>query len=208
MEERFCEWCGGRNTRLRAVMLEAEQLERGWVGGAQLAAGHALAACPTSVPGWCLPPPPAPPAPTCCLLLLNCFHQLVSCPCPCPPYPHPPPHHQPAVHSARFRATHPLQDCITPNWVGHGRWMLFDLTARRVDWGPALGGDGVVTHQSLPDVHHAFADVEDIKRGEWCEGDGGLWGSGWGSRGPGQAGTSVCVGGGGGAGACQGRDGS
>jgi hypothetical protein len=29
-------------------------------------------------------------------------------------------------------------------WVGHGRWLLLDLAAVRTDWGPALGGEGVV----------------------------------------------------------------
>jgi hypothetical protein len=33
---------------------------------------------------------------------------------------------------------------MTPLWVGHGRWLLVDLTAQKTDWGPALGGDGVV----------------------------------------------------------------
>jgi hypothetical protein len=64
------------------------------------------------------------------------------------------------VHNARFRAAHPLEDCATPAWVGHGRWLLLDLSAYRADYGPALGGDGVVSHGSLPDVNYAFQDTE------------------------------------------------
>lgn len=36
-----------------------------------------------------------------------------------------------AVHNPRWRATHPLEDCPTPLWVSHSRWLLLDLTARR-----------------------------------------------------------------------------
>eukprot|EP00879_Flechtneria_rotunda_P012231 GHRR01012773.1.p1 GENE.GHRR01012773.1~~GHRR01012773.1.p1 ORF type:complete len:1051 (+),score=372.66 GHRR01012773.1:153-3305(+) len=65
------------------------------------------------------------------------------------------------LHNPRFRATHPLEDCPTPLWVSKTRWLLLDLTARRTDWGPALGGDGVVTHNTLPDVSYAFAETEE-----------------------------------------------
>jgi hypothetical protein len=33
---------------------------------------------------------------------------------------------------------------LTPAWVGGGRWLLLDLTAAKSEWGPALGGDGLV----------------------------------------------------------------
>lgn len=33
---------------------------------------------------------------------------------------------------------------MTPAWVGRGRWLLLDLGAVKPDYGPALGGDGVV----------------------------------------------------------------
>ena len=42
------------------------------------------------------------------------------------------------MHNARFRAAHPLEDCATPAWVGHGRWLLLDLSAYRADYGPDL----------------------------------------------------------------------
>ena len=37
-----------------------------------------------------------------------------------------------------------MEDCLVPSWVGHGRWLLLDLTATKADYGPALGGEGVV----------------------------------------------------------------
>lgn len=62
---------------------------------------------------------------------------------PAPPPP-PPPAPTPTVHNPKWRAGHPLQDCLTPAWVSGARWLLLDLAADRGDWGPALGGDGVV----------------------------------------------------------------
>lgn len=45
-------------------------------------------------------------------------------------------------------------------WVGHGRWIYMDLTAGGFDWGPALGGEGVVTPSSLPSAGDYFATVQ------------------------------------------------
>ncbi len=47
-----------------------------------------------------------------------------------------------------------------------------DLAARRGDWGPALGGDGVVTFNSLPDVAYVFGSAGDQLAGafECCFG--------------------------------------
>lgn len=70
-----------------------------------------------------------------------------------------------AVHNPRFKATHPLEDCPTPLWVSQSRWLLVDLTARRTDWGPALGGEGVVVHNTLPDVSYAFGVAEEKRTG-------------------------------------------
>jgi hypothetical protein len=47
---------------------------------------------------------------------------------------------------------------------------MVDLTARRTDWGPALGGDGIVTHLTLPDVHHSFAEAAEKKRSKQGKG--------------------------------------
>lgn len=57
---------------------------------------------------------------------------------PLPPLPYP------SVYNPKWRASHPLEDCVTNTWVGHGRWLLLDLTAQKADYGPALGGEGVV----------------------------------------------------------------
>jgi hypothetical protein len=72
-----------------------------------------------------------------------------------------------AVHNPKFKATHPLEDCPTPLWVSQSRWLMMDLTARRTDWGPALGGDGVVVHTTLPDVSYAFSNAEEKRAGRW-----------------------------------------
>jgi hypothetical protein len=40
-----------------------------------------------------------------------------------------------------------------------------DSTARRTDWGPALGGDGVVVHTTLPDISYAFGNAEEKRAG-------------------------------------------
>lgn len=51
------------------------------------------------------------------------------------------------------------------NWLGSGRWALLDLSAAPSDWGPVLGGDGVVTKRGrLPSLERAFAPVEAAKR--------------------------------------------
>lgn len=52
-------------------------------------------------------------------------------------------------------------------WVGGGRWVLIDLTAGGKDWGPALGGDGVVTHHSLPHLDTFLLDIKSAKDGKW-----------------------------------------
>ncbi|GBF99091.1 hypothetical protein Rsub_11900 [Raphidocelis subcapitata] len=68
-----------------------------------------------------------------------------------------------AVHNPKWRASHPLEDCLVPAWTGHGRWLLLDLTAQKSDWGPAMGGEGVVTTSTLPDVTALFSDVADAR---------------------------------------------
>lgn len=39
-------------------------------------------------------------------------------------------------------------------------------TRDRTDWGPALGGDGVVHYNSLPDINYAFGVAESKRSGE------------------------------------------
>jgi len=48
------------------------------------------------------------------------------------------------VYNPKWRASHPLEDCPTATWVGHGRWALLDLTAQKTEYGPAVGGEGGV----------------------------------------------------------------
>ncbi|KAG2501680.1 hypothetical protein HYH03_000182 [Edaphochlamys debaryana] len=68
-----------------------------------------------------------------------------------------------AVHTT-FHALHPGEDCLVNTWVGtRGRWVMLDLTAGGKDWGPALGGDGTVHHQTLPHVHELFGGVRRLK---------------------------------------------
>jgi hypothetical protein len=45
--------------------------------------------------------------------------------------------------------------------------LLMDLTARRTDWGPALGGDDVVVHTTLPDIFYVFGNAEEKCAGRW-----------------------------------------
>ncbi|GBF97200.1 hypothetical protein Rsub_10061 [Raphidocelis subcapitata] len=71
-----------------------------------------------------------------------------------------PPEH---FHNPKWLAGHPLQDCLTPAWVSRGRWLLLDLAADRPDWGPALGGDGVVVDGTIPDVSRVFASASDAR---------------------------------------------
>lgn len=70
------------------------------------------------------------------------------------------------MHNPRFHGSHPMEDCGTPLWVSQSRWLMLDLTAKRNDWGPALGGDGVVVHNSLPDVGYTFGVVEEKRAGD------------------------------------------
>jgi hypothetical protein len=70
------------------------------------------------------------------LAVLSAHNQPITPHPTCPPTP---------VHNPKWGASHPLEDCITPAWVGHSRWMLLDLTAQKSDYGPAAGGEGIVT---------------------------------------------------------------
>lgn len=57
--------------------------------------------------------------------------------------------------------------CITSVCVQYCVYLcvhIYNLT--RTDWGPALGGDGVVHYNSLPDVNYAFGTAESKKSGE------------------------------------------
>ena len=65
-----------------------------------------------------------------------------------------------------FRTAHRAEDCLVGHWVGPKRWLLLDLTAGGSDWGPALGGDGVVGQHSMPKAGDYFGQLLKDKKGE------------------------------------------
>eukprot|EP00955_Chlamydomonas_euryale_P046048 353304-Chlamydomonas_euryale.AAC.13 len=66
---------------------------------------------------------------------------------------------------SRFSTAHPATDCLVGNWVGRTRWLMLDLTATAgVEWGPSLGGDGVVHDATVPRVANYFGGVADQQR--------------------------------------------
>mmetsp|Transcript_32185 Transcript_32185/g.96098 ORF Transcript_32185/g.96098 Transcript_32185/m.96098 type:complete len:1123 (-) Transcript_32185:516-3884(-) len=65
---------------------------------------------------------------------------------------------------SRFRTAHPAEDCLVGNWVGLKRWLLLDLTAAAGDWGPAAGGEGVVTRATVPRVQDFFGALVQRQR--------------------------------------------
>ncbi|KAJ9520835.1 hypothetical protein QJQ45_014031 [Haematococcus lacustris] len=65
---------------------------------------------------------------------------------------------------SKFHTMHPAEDCLVGNWVGAGRWALLDLTAGGGDWGPAMGGDGVVHRHTVPSVMDHFSRLHNLKQ--------------------------------------------
>lgn len=47
---------------------------------------------------------------------------------------------------------------MTAHWMGPGRSVFMDLSAGPFSWGPVVGGEGVMTHHTLPDVA-TFASI-------------------------------------------------
>lgn len=65
--------------------------------------------------------------------------------------------HRPnATAFGRLRVMEPEEGCMVDTWVGHERWLMMDLTVLGQDWGPYLGGDGIKTYDSLPQVAKYF----------------------------------------------------
>ena len=59
---------------------------------------------------------------------------------------------------------------------GRKRWLLLDLTAAGSDWGPALGGDGIVDKHSMPRVANYFGQLSEDKKSEaGARGEVALW---------------------------------
>ncbi|KAK1549687.1 hypothetical protein Q3G72_006205 [Acer saccharum] len=57
-------------------------------------------------------------------------------------------------------------ECLTDTWIGKDRWAFIDLTAGPFSWGPAVGGEGVRTELSLPNVGKTIGAVEEISEDE------------------------------------------
>lgn len=50
-------------------------------------------------------------------------------------------------------------ECLTDTWIGKDRWAFIDLSAGPFSWGPAVGGEGVRTELSLPNVEKTIGAV-------------------------------------------------
>ncbi|KAJ9145622.1 hypothetical protein P3X46_027985 [Hevea brasiliensis] len=57
-------------------------------------------------------------------------------------------------------------ECLTDTWIGRDRWAFIDLTAGPFSWGPAVGGEGVRTDHSLPNVTKTIGAVAEISEDE------------------------------------------
>ncbi|KAG9450142.1 hypothetical protein H6P81_010107 [Aristolochia fimbriata] len=66
--------------------------------------------------------------------------------------------------SGELDGLHP--ECATDTWIGSDRWAFIDLSAGPFSWGPAVGGEGVRTERSLPNVTHTIGAVAEITEEE------------------------------------------
>ncbi|XP_021744392.1 uncharacterized protein LOC110710407 isoform X1 [Chenopodium quinoa] len=57
-------------------------------------------------------------------------------------------------------------ECLTDTWIGKDRWAFIDLSAGPFTWGPAVGGQGVRTEESLPNVTKTMGAVAEISEEE------------------------------------------
>ncbi|KAF3436695.1 hypothetical protein FNV43_RR19442 [Rhamnella rubrinervis] len=57
-------------------------------------------------------------------------------------------------------------ECLTDTWIGKDRWAFIDLSAGPFSWGPAVGGEGVRTELSLPNVEKTIGAVSEISEDE------------------------------------------
>ncbi|KAL4384256.1 hypothetical protein GQ457_15G029440 [Hibiscus cannabinus] len=58
------------------------------------------------------------------------------------------------------------EECLTDTWIGKDRWAFIDLSAGPFSWGPVVGGEGVRTELSLPNVGKTLGSVEEITEDE------------------------------------------
>ncbi|KAG6384846.1 hypothetical protein SASPL_153665 [Salvia splendens] len=57
-------------------------------------------------------------------------------------------------------------ECLSDTWIGNQRWAFIDLSAGPFSWGPSVGGEGVRTEQSLPNVEKTIGAVAEISEDE------------------------------------------
>ncbi|KAI7744577.1 hypothetical protein M8C21_015990 [Ambrosia artemisiifolia] len=57
-------------------------------------------------------------------------------------------------------------ECLTDTWIGKDRWAFIDLSAGPFSWGPAVGGEGVRTELTLPNVEKTLGAVAEITEEE------------------------------------------
>ncbi|XP_028770221.1 uncharacterized protein LOC114727689 isoform X2 [Neltuma alba] len=57
-------------------------------------------------------------------------------------------------------------ECLTDVWIGKDRWAFIDLNAGPFSWGPSVGGEGVRTEASLPNVDKTIGAVSEISEEE------------------------------------------
>ncbi|GMN53529.1 hypothetical protein TIFTF001_022663 [Ficus carica] len=68
------------------------------------------------------------------------------------------------LRSGDFSGVH--AECLTDMWIGKDRWAFIDLSAGPFTWGPAVGGEGVRTELSLPNVEKTIGAVSEISEDE------------------------------------------
>ncbi|CAD6251036.1 unnamed protein product [Miscanthus lutarioriparius] len=71
---------------------------------------------------------------------------------------------QTALKSSDLKGLH--AQCLTDIWVGRERFAFVDLSAGPFAWGPSVGGDGVRTELSLPNVAKTVGAVAEVTEEE------------------------------------------
>ncbi|KAF8758213.1 hypothetical protein HU200_010578 [Digitaria exilis] len=69
-----------------------------------------------------------------------------------------------ALKSSGFKGLH--AECLTDIWVGRERFAFVDLSAGPFAWGPSVGGDGVRTELSLPNIAKTVGAVAEVTEEE------------------------------------------
>uniref|UniRef100_A0A0E0GPU1 DUF7906 domain-containing protein n=1 Tax=Oryza nivara TaxID=4536 RepID=A0A0E0GPU1_ORYNI len=69
-----------------------------------------------------------------------------------------------ALKSSDLKGLH--SECLADMWIGRDRFAFIDLSAGPFAWGPAVGGDGVRTELSLPNVAKTIGAVAEVTEEE------------------------------------------